>query len=64
MYKFYFREIILSLELVSSMRYWKLIQRFQQGDEVLEKAYSSNISKEVPDYRPKRSKRSKRKRAV
>lgn len=47
-----------------SMRYGKLIQSFQQGDEVLEKAYSSNISKEVPEYRPKRSKRSKRRRAV
>nr|XP_048324524.1 inner membrane protein PPF-1, chloroplastic [Ziziphus jujuba var. spinosa] len=35
-----------------------------RGDEVLEKAYSSNISKEVPEYRPKRSKRSKRRRAV
>ncbi|KAF3453883.1 hypothetical protein FNV43_RR04324 [Rhamnella rubrinervis] len=34
------------------------------GDEVLEEAYASKISKEVPDYRPKRSKRSKRKRAV
>uniref|UniRef100_A0A6N2K4Z9 Membrane insertase YidC/Oxa/ALB C-terminal domain-containing protein n=2 Tax=Salix viminalis TaxID=40686 RepID=A0A6N2K4Z9_SALVM len=36
-----------------------------KGEEVLEEAYASSASKEVPDIsRPKRSKRSKRKRAV
>ena len=38
---------------------------FWQGEDVLEEAYISSGSKEVPNYpRPKRSKRSKRKRAV
>lgn len=36
-----------------------------KGDEVLEEAYASSVGKEVPDSpRPRRSKRSKRKRAV
>lgn len=36
-----------------------------KGEEVLEEAYASSASKKVPDIsRPKRSKRSKRKRAV
>lgn len=35
-----------------------------KGDEVLEEAYASRVGKEVSDPRPRRSKRSKRKRAV
>ncbi|KAM0999527.1 hypothetical protein ACFX15_006034 [Malus domestica] len=40
-------------------------KRFYQGEEVLEELYASSVGKELPnDPRPRRSKRSKRKRAA
>ena len=43
----------------------KLIQTFHQGEDVPEEAYASTANKDLPDFpRPRKSKRSKRKRAV